>query len=68
MKIHEIRVTEIDYSGSILNVMFLCLRKWKVRNGNGTLLDVYKAIEEEGGNVHDLCKVIYSIITLGATD
>jgi len=68
MKIHEIRVTEIDYSGNILNVMFLCLRKWRVKNGNGTLLDVYKAIEEEGGNLDALCQVIFSIVTFGPTD
>ena len=57
MKETELRAFEVDYSGNIYNVMFLCLRQWRRKTVDGRFHDIYRALESENANVHSLCKV-----------
>ena len=58
LTLNEFKVTEADYQGNILNVMFLSLRKWRQKIPSGKFADISRAIKAEGADVHLLCKVI----------
>ena len=56
LKDTEINAFRDDYGTNLLNVAFLCLRKWRLKT-NGTVSDLVKAIKDMELDIHKACKV-----------